>query len=78
MCKDVAWLGRPNTKGRFTMDLGDIAGKAKDLISGNPDKVEEGIDKAAELVDDKTGGKFTDQIDGAADKLKDMIPGSEA
>lgn len=57
------------------MDLGDIADKAKDLISGNADKVDEGIDKAADLVDEKTGGKYTEQVDAAAEKLKEVIPG---
>lgn len=57
------------------MDLGDITDKAKNLISENADKVDEGIDKAADLVDDKTGGKYSDQIDTAAEKLKDVLPG---
>ena len=39
------------------------------------DVIDEGIDKAAELADDKTGGKYSDQIDTAADKLKDVLPG---
>ena len=56
------------------MDLGDLTKKAKDLLADNADKVEDGIDKIAELADDKTGGKHTDKIDGAADKLKGLIP----
>lgn len=58
------------------MDLGDITGKAKDLLSEHADKVDEGIDKAADLVDEKTGGKYSDQIDTAADKIKDVLPGA--
>ena len=58
------------------MDLGDITDKAKDLLADNADKVDAGVDKAAELVDDKTGGQYSDQIDSAADKLKDILPGS--
>jgi len=56
------------------MDLGDITDKAKGLLEEHADKVDEGIDKAAELADDKTGGKYSDQIDTAADKLKDVLP----
>ena len=35
--------------------------------------VEQGIDKAGNTVDDKTGGKFSDQIDKGQDALKDKL-----
>lgn len=41
--------------------------KAKDLLSQNADKVEQVIDKAGDIVDDKTKGKYT----GAVDKVQD-------
>ena len=47
--------------------------KAKSLVAGNKDKVKDGIDKAADLADDKTGKKHTEQIDSAADKAKDAV-----
>ena len=47
--------------------------KAKDLISGNKDQVKDGIDKAADLVDDKTGNQHSDKIDSAAEKAKDAV-----
>ncbi|QXC59706.1 antitoxin [Aquihabitans sp. G128] len=47
--------------------------KIKDVVGDNADKAEQAIDKAADLVDDKTGGKHSKQIDGAADKAKDLI-----
>ncbi len=54
--------------------LDDVTGKAKDLVEGNEDKVEAGIDAAADFADDKTGGEHTDKIDMAADKAKDLLP----
>ncbi|NLV56617.1 MAG: hypothetical protein GXY13_13500 [Acidimicrobiales bacterium] len=33
----------------------------------------DGIDKAADFVDDKTGGKHTDKIDKAADAAKGAV-----
>jgi hypothetical protein len=57
------------------MDLGDLAGKAKDLVEEHADQVDDGIDKAADLIDDKTDGKYGDKIDTAAEKLKDVLPG---
>ena len=50
-----------------------IFDKIKDTVAGNADKAEQVIDKAADLVDDKTGGKHSKQIDGAADKAKDFV-----
>ena len=40
-----------------------IFDKAKDLLNEHNDKVDQGIDKAAELIDQKTGGQHTEQID---------------
>lgn len=58
------------------MDLGNLGDKAKDLLEEHADKVDDGIDKVADLVDEKTGGKFADAVDkvqdaakGAADKI---------
>ena len=45
----------------------------KGALQGKSKQVKSGIDKAAGLVDDKTGGKHTDKIDGAADKAKDIV-----
>lgn len=55
------------------MGIGDYVNKAKDLLSGNKDKVKEGIDKAADVVDEKTGGEHTEHIDTAAEKGKDIV-----
>ncbi len=46
---------------------------AKGFVEEHEEQVEDGIEKVAELVDDKTGGKHTEQIEGAADKAKDTI-----
>jgi hypothetical protein len=50
-----------------------ILDKAKGLLGKNRDKAKDGVDKAADLIDDKTGGKHTDKIESAADKAKDLI-----
>lgn len=48
--------------------------KAKDLLGKNVDKVEQAIDKAGDVVDEKTGGKFKD----AVDKVQDAAKGAAA
>ena len=45
----------------------------KGALKGNTDKVKDGIDKAANMIDEKTDGKYSDKIDMAADKVDDLI-----
>ena len=49
--------------------------KIKDAVAGNADKADDVIDKAADLIDDKTGHTHTDKIDAVADKAKDVVDG---
>lgn len=44
--------------------------KAKDLLSQNADKVEMAIDKAGDLVDEKTQGKYSDTIHKVQEEAK--------
>jgi len=50
--------------------------KAKDLLSGNKDKVAEGIDKAADAVKEKLPDQCDSAVDAAADKAKDAVEGA--
>jgi len=45
----------------------------KNALKGKSEQLESGIDKVANVVDDKTGGKHTDKIEGAAGKAKDAV-----
>ncbi|HEX2192554.1 MAG TPA: antitoxin [Acidimicrobiales bacterium] len=54
--------------------------KAKDLAQDNADKLDGVIDKAADVVDEKTGGKYSYKIDKAADAARNALddqPGDE-
>lgn len=57
------------------MGIGDFADKAKDLASEHEDKVKEGIEKAADVADEKTEGKYSEQIDQGAESAKDYVEG---
>ena len=50
-----------------------IFDKAKEAAEEHADKIEDGIDKVAEAIDDKTGGKHADKIAGGAEKAKDAL-----
>ena len=45
--------------------------KAKELLGQHDDKVDDAIEKAGDVVDDKTGDKYDGQIDQAQDFLQD-------
>ncbi|MGW7533544.1 antitoxin [Amycolatopsis sp. NPDC054798] len=51
--------------------------KVQEFAGKNPDKVSQGVDKAAEFADEKTGGKHGDQIRQGADKLKENFGGGQ-
>jgi hypothetical protein len=47
--------------------------KVKGALKGKGDQAEKAIDKAADVIDDKTGHKHSKQIDSAAEKAKDVV-----
>jgi len=51
--------------------LGMSKGKAGDMMRQHGDKVDQGLDKAGQAVDSKTGGKYSGQVDSGVDKAKD-------
>jgi hypothetical protein len=50
-----------------------ILDKVKELLGQHSDKAQQGIDKAGDVINDKTGGKYSDKIESAQDKAKDML-----
>lgn len=59
------------------MNLDELKNKAKDMAGQHPDQVNQGIDKAREFTDEKTGGQHSEQIQQGADKLKGMVGGEQ-
>jgi hypothetical protein len=49
-----------------------IFDKAKDAVSGNKDKVKQGIDKGADVARDKAG-EHADKVQQGADMAKDQV-----
>ena len=47
--------------------------KAKDLLAKNSDKVDAAIDKAADIVDQKTQGKYADKVDKVQEAAKSAL-----
>ncbi|HRC13388.1 MAG TPA: antitoxin [Dermatophilaceae bacterium] len=53
----------------------EMKDKATDLIQGNSDKVDDAVEKAGDLLDEKTGGQFSDKVDMAQEKAKEIADG---
>lgn len=53
----------------------DVKGKAAGLINGNEAAIKDGIEKAGDFVDSKTGDKFKDQVDSVQKAAGDYVDG---
>lgn len=53
----------------------NLKGKLSDLVDGNSEKISDGLEKAGEFIDDKTGHKHTDKIATGEEKIKDVLDG---
>ena len=53
--------------------LDDLKGKAQKVIGGNEHAIKNGIEKAGDFVDSKTGGKHADKIDAAQRGASDFV-----
>ena len=53
--------------------LDKLKGTVGKAVDDHGDKIAQGIDKAADMADKKTGGKHHDKIGQATDKAKDAL-----
>ncbi|MFE4198136.1 antitoxin [Paenarthrobacter sp. NPDC056912] len=53
--------------------IDDLKGKAQGLIQGNEEAIKDGIEKAGDFVDQKTGGKFAGQVDAVQNAASDFV-----
>ena len=71
----IRGIKRPR-KARLDMSTFDnLKGKLGDLVDENSDKIADGMDKAGDFLDSKTGGKHADKIETGKDKLRDVLDG---
>ncbi len=61
--------------------FGSNSAKVKDLAAQHGDQIVQGVDKATDMVDDKTKGKYHDQlgkVDDGAEKVVDKLDDDRA
>jgi hypothetical protein len=54
-------------------DFGELADEAKNLAGQHSDQVQEGLDKAADFADQKTGNRFDDQIKDGEQQAENFL-----
>ena len=53
--------------------IDDLQGKAQGLIRGNEQAIKDGITKAGDFVDTKTGGKYAGHVDKIQDGASNLV-----
>ncbi|MEV4795677.1 antitoxin [Asanoa sp. NPDC049475] len=51
--------------------------RIKDMMGKHDDKVDKGLDKAGDKMDDRTGGKYNDKIDKGVDEAQRRTSGGD-
>jgi hypothetical protein len=57
--------------------MGEFLDKAKDFAADHDEQVDKGVEKAGDLMDERTGDKYADKVDTAQEKAKDYLGGPE-
>jgi hypothetical protein len=55
----------------------EMKDKAEDLAKDHPDQVSEGLEKAGDFLNEKTGDKFGDQIEQGENFAKERLGGGD-
>jgi hypothetical protein len=53
--------------------LKGLMGQGSKVAADHKDTIHDGVDKAADMANDKTGGKHADKVDKASDAVKDTV-----
>lgn len=54
-----------------------IFDKAKDLAAEHSDQVDQGIERAGNTVDDRTGGKYSEHVDKGQHTIGEYLAGGQ-
>ncbi|MFG2778850.1 antitoxin [Streptomyces prunicolor] len=54
-------------------DLDKLKDKAEEIAEDHGDKITDGLEKAGDLIDEKTDGKHSEQIDTGVDKAQRLV-----
>lgn len=55
--------------------MDNMKDKVSGLVDGHGEQAGDGVDKAGDMIDEKTGGGHAEQVDAGQQKLKDGLDG---
>ena len=58
--------------------LDDAKKKLDDVLDEHGDKIADGVEKAGDFIDEKTGHKHADKVDQAQEKIGDAVKKMQA
>ena len=58
--------------------LDDAKKKLDDVVDEHGDKIADGVEKAGDFIDEKTGHKHADKVDQAQEKIGDAVKKMQA
>lgn len=77
---------RPPDRGRgfraeavgYRDDMSEFMEKAQGAMSAHDEQVDQGLEKAGDLADERTGGKFGEKIDSGVDVAQERTGGGDS
>ncbi|NHN54415.1 antitoxin [Calidifontibacter sp. DB0510] len=60
------------------VNFNNLVNKARDFARKNPDKVRQGLSKAEQAIDTKTGGKYNSQVRSGVEAAEKQLGVQEA
>ena len=51
--------------------------KLKGMLGQHPDKAKDAVERAGDMIDERTGGKYSDKVDKAQEKAAEFIDGEQ-
>jgi MT0933-like antitoxin protein len=51
----------------------ELRDKAKNLLEGHDEQVDGGVDKARDMIDERTDGKYSEHLQTGAEKAKEAL-----
>ncbi|MEU1985711.1 antitoxin [Nocardia sp. NPDC019395] len=55
-------------------NLKNLVGKGQEVAAKNSDKINQGVDKAGDFLDQKTKGKYSDKIQKGKEAARKVVP----
>ena len=57
--------------------MSDFMEKAQGAMAGHDEQVDQGLERAGDMADERTGGKFGDKIDSGVDVAQERTGGGD-